>query len=391
MMSEATVRLFLYPDFQRKQIACNVLNRIAWGLSGMNKESVTICLPEISTIKLKKLSDANLPPSQQNYLNEMPSICKAPADEPLQTGDKMLVWDVPVYQNTQKRFSEESTICIDPYYWFNHEADQIAALQHSIASPDRQAEWRDQSHAKYLVFTERWKDAENANLYLTGPSVDLSVQKKTESGTVKFICNSLVRNEELLERLQPDVLMFSDPAYHFGVSQYAAAFREYAKKAMLKFPDLICMVPERYYPLTVAFLGEVIRQRIIGIPLEETDEFNFPSADQFFVKKTANILTLLMIPVASQIAGRINIFGADGRNKGDKGYWKHSQSSQMSDQMKTIYDTHPSLGRDEDVEKYYDEHCQLLEELLTCGETAQAKQYCCKTPSFIPALASREC
>ena len=185
--------------------------------------------------------------------------------------------------------------------------------------------------------------------------------------------------------------MFSDPAYHFGVSKYAAAFREYAKQAMLNFSELICVVPERYYPLTVAFLGESIQERIIGIPLVETAQFNFPCADAFFVRKTGNILTLLMIPVASQIAGRVNIFGADGRDKGDQGYWKHSQSSQMSDQMKTIYDAHPSLGRDEDVEKYYDEHCQLLEEMLSYGETAQEKVYCCKTPSFIPALARREC
>jgi hypothetical protein len=57
--------------------------------------------------------------------------------------------------------------------------------------------------------------------------------------------------------------------------------------------------------------------------------------------------------------------------------------------MRTIYESHPSLARDEDVEKYYQEHCLILEAQLAYGETTQHKDYVCLTPSMIPALASR--
>jgi hypothetical protein len=329
--------------------------------------------------------------SQESYLSELPPLAKISSNHFLESGDFGLFWDVSTYQKKRNDFAKESTILIDPSFLFNYEADQIAALQYSISSKERRMELRNLSQTNYTKFIERWSRVENACLYLTGPSVEVLSQKQVDHSAIKIICNSLVKNEEFLYKLQPDVLMFSDPAYHFGISKYAAEFRSYVKKAMIEFPEMICIVPERYYPLTISFLGEIAKERIIGIPVIDSDQFNFPSTNHFFVKKTNNILTLMLIPIASQITKRIFIFGADGRVKGDKGYWKHALSSQMSDQMKTIYDSHPSLARDEDVEKYYEVHCQLLEELLQYGENTYGTHYCCKTPSFIPALANRIC
>lgn len=392
-MIESGKRLFVFPAFQNVQKACDVLNRISWGLFGLRNEDVTIFLPEDSfkngIIEPEHLNESFLSTSQESYLSELPPLAKISPNHFLESGDFGLFWDASIYQKKRNNFAKESTILIDPSFCFNYEADQIAAMQYSISSEEKRMELRNLSQTNYSKFIERWSNVENACLYLTGPSVEILSQKQIDHSAIKIICNSLVKNEKLLCKLQPDVLMFSDPAYHFGVSKYAAIFRSYVKKAMIEFPEMICIVPERYYPLTISFLGEIARERIIGIPVIDSDQFNFPSTSRFFVKKTNNILTLMLIPIASQITKRIFIFGADGRVKGDKGYWKHAQSSQMSDQMKTIYDSHPSLARDEDVEKYYEEHCQLLEELLQYGENTYETHYCCKTPSFIPALAKR--
>jgi hypothetical protein len=225
--------------------------------------------------------------------------------------------------------------------------------------------------------------------YLTGPTVETTLTLPVERSSLHIICNSLVKNTELLQKIHPDVLMFSDPAYHFGISRYAASFRAYVNQAMADFQNMLCMVPERYYPLTVAFLDEEASERIIGIPFVEMNDFNFPSIEKFYIRRTANVLTSMMIPVASSVAARICILGADGRASSDKGYWSHAKSSQIHDQLRTIYESHPSLARDENVEKYYLEHCQLLEAQLVYGETTQKKDYACLTPSMIPALANR--
>jgi hypothetical protein len=394
-MFELGKRIFVFPAFQNVQIACDVLNRISWGLFGLRNEDVTIFLPEDSfknrIIEIEHLNGSFLSPSQESYLSELPPLAMISTNRIFESGDFDIFWNVSIYQKKRNNFAEQSTILIDPSFCFNYEADQIAALQYSIASEEKRMEFRNLSQTNYSRFLERWSKVENACLYLTGPSVEILSQKQMDHSAIKIICNSLVKNEKFLSKLQPDVLIFSDPAYHFGVSKYAAVFRSYVKQVMIEYPEMICIVPERFFPLTIAFLGDIARERIIGMPIIDSDQFNFPTTSRFFVKKTNNILTLMLIPIASQIAKQIFIFGADGRVKGDKGYWKHAQSSQMSDQMKTIYDSHPSLARDEDVEKYYEEHCQLLEELLQYGEKSHEIHYCCKTPSFIPALAKRVC
>jgi hypothetical protein len=388
-------RLLILPEFQNIHEACDILNRVSWGLSDMQSENISICILETTIqnglMDREQLNVTNLPPSQESYLSELPRIEGLPVNFSLNSGNKILLWDASIDQKTIERFKNETPIIIDPNYKFNHEADQIAALQYSISSEETRKEYRELSQTNYRKLLEHWKNVENACLYLTGPSVEKLSINQIDLDAIKIICNSLVKNAELLDRLQPDVLMFSDPAYHFGISKYAAAFRGYVKKAMANFPNLVCLVPERYFPLTLAFLGVTYRDRIIGVPVIDTNQFNVLSNDRFFVRKTDNILTQMMIPVAVEISERINIFGADGREKGDSGYWKHAQASQISDQMKTIYDSHPSLARDEDVEKYYDLHCRVLEELIAFGEKTRDAQFCCLTPSHIPALASRFC
>lgn len=384
--------LFIIPQFRNIENARDILNRISWGLYGREKGTIILYLVGKNSPggnPSEWIDTSMLAGFLENYLPTLPPILEQGDIQEINVDDFVLFWDYPSYSNFGTKLDSEQKILIDPNFRFNHEADQIAALQHTISTEKQQRAIRDLSKARYAKFLERWKNVKNAHLYLTGPTVETALQHPVDRSAVHFICNSLVKNTKLLQQIQPDVLMFSDPAYHFGISKYASSFRAYVKQAMTNFPGMLCMVPERYYPLTTAFLGEEAGERVIGIPLVEMDDFHFPSVKEFYIKKTANILTAMMIPVASSAAEKINILGADGRANSDKGYWSHAKSSQISDQMKTIYAAHPSMARDEDVEKYYQEHCQLLEAQLKYGEIKQRKDYVCLTPSMIPALADR--
>ena len=386
-------RLFIFPEFTGMENACDILNRISWGLYGLRDDTVSLYVSEENIQDVPSISECLRAPtlsvSQENYLSYLPPILKQPKTLEVGAEDFGLFWDYSAYSNLPTSLSSRNKILIDPNYYFNQEADQIAALQYTILSDEQRIDIRESSRRRYAKFLARWAGVESAYLYLTGPTVETALRQSVDRSAIQIICNSLVKNTVLLQKIQPDVLMFSDPAYHFGISKYASSFRAYVQQTMKDFPSMICMVPETYYPLTVGFLGDKVSQRIIGIPLEETDEFHFPSIEEFYLRKTGNILTSMMVPVASGIAKRIYMLGADGRASSDKGYWSHARSSQISDQLRTIYDAHPSLGRDEDVEKYYEEHVKLLEAQLTHGETIQNKEYKSLTPSMIPALARR--
>jgi hypothetical protein len=385
-------RLLAFPQFPSIENACDILNRIAWGLYGMGKDDVSLYVEEkaVDGSNVSNwLNGSRLSAAQENYLQAFSAVLQPSATLEPRLVDFGLFWDSVAYLNNQSLFSSENKILIDPNFHFNDEADKIAALQYTISSEERKKLIRETSQARFVEFLSRWEGIGSAYLYLTGPTVESVFQQAVNRNAIHIICNSIVKNAALLERIQPDVLMFSDPAYHFGVSKYAAAFRAYARKTMELFPNMLCMVPESYFPLTVAFLGAENIERIIGIPLVELEGFCFPSISEFHLRKTGNILTSMMVPVASSVAQKVHILGADGRASSDKGYWSHSKSSQMSDQLKSIYEAHPALGRDEDVEKYYQEHIQLLEAELVYGEEKQNREYICLTPSMIPALANR--
>lgn len=389
------IKLIVYPEFENKYQAADILNRIAWGLTGakVNGNDVIVYSQNAFEIDNSGCTSQFYKPyintSQESYLDNLPDVEVPGKKFDPGPNDFILVWDAQAELPDDFHVTDEHTIFIDPNLWFNYEADQVASLRYAIMDEAQRTKWRDNSRNLYEVLAKKWENVRDAYLYLTGPTVESVHERIIDRNGLHVICNSLVKNITLLEKIKPDILMFSDPAYHFGVSRYATSFRNYAKNCMQLFPGLVCIVPEKYAPITTGFLGREFNQRVIGIPVVESNTFNFPTATNFSLRKTANILTLAMVPVASAFAKNIHILGADGRATQDKGYWSHAKSSQIGDQMKTIYDSHPSLGRDEDVEQYYRDHCELLEAQLSWGEAYFQKNYICDTPSNIPALKKR--
>jgi hypothetical protein len=248
--------------------------------------------------------------------------------------------------------------------------------------------WREESRRRFQGLVES-AHSRNAALFLTGPSLEAALQGRLPENRFAIICNSLVKSRPFLERIKPDLLVFLDPAYHFGVSRYAAEFRKNAVAALQDYPQCACIVPEAYLPLGRAFLGPALADRLIGMPVNRRSGFNLPGPQAFFVRQTANVLTELMLPVGLALAGQVWVVGADGRRPDDTGFWAHNAAAQMGDLLASIYAAHPSLGRDEDVPAYYARHCQRVERLLRVAEAQHGVQVRSLTPSFIPALARR--
>ncbi|MCA1822700.1 MAG: hypothetical protein ABR520_08720 [Mycobacteriales bacterium] len=233
----------------------------------------------------------------------------------------------------------------------------------------------------FLDATPRGRDA---FVLGTGPSAGL-VDPASVTADVRIVCNSTVRNAELIARLQPTVIVCADPVFHFGPSRYAATFREDLARA-LDLCDAFVVTGEYFAALLEAHYPRIARR---VVPVAFAGSLNIPTATDPRVSDSGNILTLLMLPLAFALADVVDVAGCDGRRPSENYFWQHSPLTQYSDElMQTVFDAHPSFFRHRSYTDYYERHCQLLEELISLGES-RGKQVRGVTPSWIPALARR--
>lgn len=242
-----------------------------------------------------------------------------------------------------------------------------------------------ENQAKFNRLSHKLGKFKRAYLLATGPSVS-GYKLHDFKGALSIVCNSVILDEALMQAVEPKILVFADPIFHFGPSQYAGEFRKKLLESAKRHDFTICM-PFKYYPLFVEAMPE-LASRTIGIPFTKDRAFNFSLDQDFNLKTTANILTFLMVPLAGTFADEIGILGCDGRPLSEDNYfWGHNEKTQINDKMANIRAIHPGFFAI-DYNDYYLEHCRLLEEQLLEGQK-QGKTFHGLAFSHIPALASR--
>lgn len=244
--------------------------------------------------------------------------------------------------------------------------------------------------------SERFKNwildhqTDRAWLIGTGPNVD-SLAFSRQDDDLVIICNSMVRNYDLLETLKPSVIVFSDPVFHSGPASIAAGFRADLLRAARKYGSLLLTQTQDAVLLRSHFPKDVHTQ-IIGLPTTRSG----PILPDFMVSTTAretrNILTLLMFPLAANTARHIHIAGFDGKDMSrleEKGYfWKHSVKNQYQSDMVTAELAHPAFFQ-VDFDAYYVDHIGTVAAQCTEAEK-QGIAITNHTPSFIPAFRHRD-
>ncbi len=225
-------------------------------------------------------------------------------------------------------------------------------------------------------------------IYGTGPSLQDALEMNLSDGT-SIICNTIVKNRELMRKLKPAVIAVADPIFHAGCSSYAGEFRRHLLQAMCEFENCYLIVPMRDYYLYMANLQSSLRPRIIGLPFVAGDVPNLNLYKNFYVTATPNILTLFLIPLAATFFQKTFILGCDGRPLDQDDYfWEHDSSSQLTEHMNDIQVAHPAFFNI-NYNDYYLEHCQVLARWLSEADR-QRKPFLSLTPSHIPALSCRQ-
>ncbi len=358
-----------YPKVNRKEKLLDIYRRVKWYMpkSGENSASVYI--------------DTDI--REGGKPGNVVLVSDSDIQDYLKTSDIVLVWDKESLDDDVLKEYISKIYCVDETFYSVVESNIYRKVYYHCLSASKQEYYTQLSKINYENMYIKNKDKKEAYIFGTGPSIENAYGFDFSNG-FNIVCNSIVKNKGLLRKINPDLLVFADPVFHFSPCEYAQKFREDVLETVSEF-DCYCLTLNFTVPLMLAHYPE-LRDRIIGIPINS--RMNFPDLENFYVKSSSNILTLFMIPVASSICNDINILGCDGRQKGETYFWKHNNDTQYNDLMKTVFDMHPSFFRDRVYEDYYKEHCEYLQLLIEYGESL-GKKYRCLTPTYIPALKER--
>lgn len=237
----------------------------------------------------------------------------------------------------------------------------------------------------FAALSERLGSFERAYVFGTGPSADLYSRLDFADG-LTIVCNTIVKDRDLMDHVRPEILCFADPIFHFGCSRYAARFRDEVRIATDRHDFTIC-IPRKYFSLFIDLLPE-LESRTIGIPVRKDRSINLDLSETFELRSVDNVLTFLLLPIASTLAREIHVIGCDGRPlEEDQYFWNHNPKTQFGDLMDNIQSVHPGFF-DLDYNDYYLRHCRNTERWMRAGER-NGRRYFSMVDSLVPALRRR--
>lgn len=372
--------VLVYPAVEDADRLSDILNRLAWYLPERTlRSAIEIVVP--TTHEFPSADDMALPAQAVYDTTHLPLKRINPGElrEWAASADALLTWDADSRTNLTALRNLSKVELVDPEYYAGFEPYNWGVFSNRLRTDTGTGV----THLKRLE--HKAADAERAYVFATGPSLDRAEEMTFEEDAVTVVCNSIVKNNSLLEHIDPDILVFADPVFHFGPSRYAAQFRADAVRTLQKF-DAIAAIPARHHSL---FIGHFPDVDVVGLESVDTDTPIFPTHNNLRVMGTNNIMTWFMLPVASALVDEINIIGADGREETEDYFWEHNDDAQYDDDlMASAVECHTSFFRDEVYSDYYDQHCETLANLLEYGEN-QGKTYRVLTDSHVDCLAAR--
>ncbi len=244
-----------------------------------------------------------------------------------------------------------------------------------------------QSYKNFTDHIVKWK-GRPISAFGNGPSLQSVIESGQDPGSgLRAVCNSTITDPAALEHLKPDILFCGDPVQHCGPSLYAGQFREHLAKAMNE-PGRILVTQLGYVPYFRHIVSPTVRDRIIGIGNDRRPNFNIDVTKEFITASTANIFTMLVLPVLFSISKEIEVYGCDGMSfRMATRPWTHAHEEDYMGKMSVTHRIHPGFWTRNYEEEFWS-YCNDMEDIIGQAERAGVSVRSI-TPSYVPALAKR--
>ncbi|HJV35778.1 hypothetical protein [Geomonas sp.] len=237
---------------------------------------------------------------------------------------------------------------------------------------------------KFLEYVDGLPNFPRAYLFGTGPSIEKAFDHDFSDG-YRIVCNTMIKNDELMDHIKPHFMVAGDGIYHFGVSKYACRFRNDLER-FLKRHRCLLVIPEGYYDDFV-FHNEALAEFALPVPYV-AQEINLRMKEKLEIKFSHNILNQLLLPLASSLCDEVMLLGFDGRKAGDLHFWKSSDSVNYEDLKVHQHQAHPGFFSGVDHAEYARIQSDCAEKIMSLGER-MGKKYRCMNPSSNEALQKR--
>lgn len=244
-----------------------------------------------------------------------------------------------------------------------------------------------ESYGRFTQVLRRLK-GEPISVFGNGPSLAKVVQEQTPvSPGLRGVCNSTIGDADALAYLKPDLLFCGDPVQHCGVSLYAGRFRADLARAM-EVPSRVLFTQLGYVPYFRQVLPPAAHDRIIGIGNDRRPEFNIALDKEFLTAATANIFTMLVLPVVFTLSRQVDIYGCDGMSfAAATKPWAHANEDDYMGKMAVTHRVHAGFWARNYEEEFWS-YCRDMEDIIGAASTQGIKIHA-RTPSYVPALAKR--
>ena len=142
----------------------------------------------------------------------------------------------------------------------------------------------------------------------------------------------------------------------------------------------------------VPYFREVVAPKahahIIGIGNDRRPRFNVDLTKEFITAATANIFTMIVLPVAFTISKQVDIYGCDCMPfAAATKPWSHANEDDYMGKMAVTHRVHAGFW-DRNYEEEFWSYCRDMEEILIAAAGAGIA-VSSRTPSFVPALAKQ--
>ena len=175
-------------------------------------------------------------------------------------------------------------------------------------------------------------------LFGTGPSLE-NARNANFSDGYRVVCNTIGKDKELWDWINPHFIVAGDAIYHFGHTTYAKKFRSDLLKR-LKESEAYFIYPMEYHPIVIREFIEV-ENKLLPIPIKHALKFNDNLTSEYSLPWIGNVFGLLLLPVGCTLSKNIFLWGFDGRAPDDVLFWKNSNKHSYSEDIEELQKEHP--------------------------------------------------